>query len=162
MTKFQSTWTDDVSNIAQSMWQDGYSATIIASVIGKSRSSVVSRMKRLGVVRAEGLPVLGADRIPAKTISRNGLPPRPAPAPRPVKPSRPATVPSQSPVMLADLLKHHCRAIPGEVLPNGLTLYCGDPKAEGSSYCPFHHAAYTQPLKERIAHGQTGQRHEPV
>lgn len=46
------------------------------------------------------------------------------------------------PVSLLDAQPHQCRAIVGEEHGNGIAVYCGADKREGSSYCAGHHALY--------------------
>jgi hypothetical protein len=55
---------------------------------------------------------------------------------------------SPAPVALMQLKVHHCRYVVGDV--NGpRTLYCGERKATGSSYCARHHAL----TRTRVPHG---------
>ncbi len=152
MAKFDPKWTRQQLEDAKELWLGGKTATQVADVVGKSRSAVVGKMKRLGLLKKEqgiALPK-GAPRSVKK--SKLPLPPMELP---------PVIVPEASslnPVTLENLRKHHCRAILGDVGPEGFAMYCGDPKAEGSSYCSFHHGLYTQPLTVRVRHGETRQR----
>lgn len=109
-------------------------------------------MKRLNLLKSgQRAPVRKATPLPRR---KSKLPTPPMVLPKVILPE----TASLHPVLLEALRDHHCRAILGEVGRDGFALYCGDPKAEGSSYCAFHHGLYTQPPTPRMSYGQTRQR----
>jgi hypothetical protein len=66
----------------------------------------------------------------AKPVTKPEAPPEPIrPPPRPLDATKP--------VLLVDLESHHCRWPVSE--PRDM-LFCGRPKQDGSSYCPYHTA----------------------
>lgn len=143
MPKIEPKWSKKDFEKAEELWLAGHSATSVASILGKSRSAVVGKMKRAGLLRKD----TGTQTVKV-AAARKSPPP----------PLAPLTASSLHPVPLSNLKPHHCRAILGDVGKDGFAMYCGDPKAEGSSYCLFHYGLYTQPPKERVAHGETSQR----
>lgn len=152
MSPTEPKWSPKDIELASKMWVDGQSGTLIGLAIGKTRSSVVGKMKRLGLDRPAGVVLHAMARPPG--VSRSAIYRRRAAVPEPA----PSAPPSQHPVNLMELEQWHCRAILNEPDHDDPAMYCGDPKADGSSYCPFHFGLYTQPLKERMAHGQTSER----
>jgi len=134
-------WTRAQLEQAREMWVAGKTATQIAAIVGKSRSAVVGKMKRLGVLERATPPVKTVKRV-ATNVKKLTQEPDPLPPPVFV---------SLKPVLLQNLKSHHCRAILGDVGMDGFAWYCGDPRAEGSSYCSHHRGLYTQPLKERLS-----------
>lgn len=141
-------WTTQQIDKAKELWLSGNTATQVSQVVGKTRSAVVGKMKRLGLLKRDTA-------VPAPIPVRKLKVPQP---PTPLPPVTPPATSSLNPVPLAKLKPQHCRAILGDVGADGFAIYCGDPKAEGSSYCAFHHGLYTQPLTPRMSHGQTGRR----
>lgn len=135
-------WTREQLEEAKELWLSGKSASVVGKAVGKSTSAVIGKMKRLGIHRRSVTPTTIA------RINLNRKVVRPGPQPRP-EAEWPATA-GQHPVRLPNLKPHHCRAILGDVGVDGAALYCGDPKAEGSSYCPHHKGLFVQPLKERL------------
>jgi hypothetical protein len=47
-----------------------------------------------------------------------------------------------------ELNNTHCKSVEGTGA-DGLATYCGHPRAEGSSFCPSHHAIYWTPPQPR-------------
>jgi GcrA cell cycle regulator len=137
-------WSADDENTLCRMWADGYSASEIGVVVGRSRNSCIGKVHRLGL----------SERSPhAKRKAARVNRPQ---APRPlriasVKPliaySRPKKVKLEVPLMekpvslnvqLMELKpgRMECRWIEGEPT-SGM---CGHVVAPGRSYCPFHAA----------------------
>jgi GcrA cell cycle regulator len=118
-------WNADQLATLRSMWLAGYSGTAIGAVLGISRSAVLGKISRLGLLRAKR----------GKRPIRN-KPPRNAKPKFPflarIKRVRPKPA---GPVHFAQLAAHHCRWMPGEPQTQ---MYCGQTRISGSSYCAFH------------------------
>lgn len=108
-------------------------ATQIAALIGVSRNAVIGRSHRLGLINLRSAPRVKV--------------PKPRRRTKPVKvfvsppvPVVPLNIP------FGELERHHCREIVGTG-DYGLSLSCGHPKNEDSSYCRWHHVLnhYTRP-----------------
>src|SRR6185369_15327167 len=133
-------WTAAQLDAAKKRWLSGESASRIAVSMGKTTRAVVSKMKRIGITKNDR--TLRA--IRARNVRKVSLPQLPIVEPPPPPGSR-------QPLTLLKLRANSCRAIIGDVGPDGFALYCGDPQAEGSSWCPYHFGLYTQPPKEKEA-----------
>lgn len=131
-------WTKKQLSSAQSMWLAGIPASKIAVELGKTRGAVVGKLRLLGLFKIANRPRIAP--TPKRKVVKPAAPPK-APPEVPI----PKVFQPGSPVLLEGLKSHHCRAILGDVGPDGFALYCGDPKAEGSSWCSFHLGLYTQP-----------------
>ena len=140
MPKNDRIWTREQLDQARDLWVAGKTATHISGIVNRSRSAVVGKMKRLGLLR-RNVPPVETVKHAATNVKKPTM--EPAPAEQPV-------VSSLNPVLLTDLKSHQCRAILGDVGSDGFAWYCGDPKAEGSSWCAFHRGLYIQPPKERV------------
>lgn len=119
-------------------------ASAIANMLGCTRNAVIGRARRLGL---DKLKPTGVKREPGsqKRVKRvNGEKKiRTAPVREfesPPMPVAPLNIP------FIDLEeRHHCREIVGTG-DYGLSLSCGHPQIEASSYCEFHHRLnYTRP-----------------
>lgn len=133
-------WSKKEFEDAKQWWIAGLTADEIGSRLGRTRGSVLGKIKRLGVQRE----------APRRTVVKREVARRETvkaapPAPEPIKEKVP-----ENPVLLEALGRNHCRAIIGDVGTVDTTLYCGDPKAEGSSYCTFHTGRFTQPPKPKV------------
>jgi hypothetical protein len=113
------TWTHDATVQAAGLWRSGASAGIIAEAIGATRSSVVAKLRRLGVRRAVAKPIVSL------------LPP-----PKP-KAASEAPAPPLEPlwVSIVALERGMCRYVSDE----GEARFCGLPALPGSSWCQTHH-----------------------
>lgn len=151
MSKTDPRWTKEQLELARTLWLEGATAATIAAKVGKSRNSVVGKMKRLGLLNIANRPRPQLCSARRKTVKAE-------PAPTPVEPEPVVEFAPKNPVLLNQLRPIHCRAILGDVGPDGFAWYCGDPKAEGSSWCSHHRGLYFQPPKEKASHGQAGQR----
>src|SRR4051812_45482314 len=49
MTKASHEWPDDKAEKLRQMWTEGYSASEIANVVGKTRNAVIGKTHRLGL-----------------------------------------------------------------------------------------------------------------
>jgi hypothetical protein len=92
-------------------------------VLGTSRSAVLGKINRLGLMRARRGP---------RPVRHK--PPRSTKPKFPFLKRKPPPKPS-GPVSFAELADHHCRWMPGE--PH-TQMYCGATRISGSSYCTHH------------------------
>lgn len=116
------------------LFRKGRGFTDIGRVLGFSRRVVATRIAQLGLKR---------DLVKTRPV-------KPARLSRPKLP-----VVGAKPIRFLELRKGHCRAILDERDGNGGVLCCGEPKAEGSSWCAYHRGLYTQP---ETSNGQAGPR----
>lgn len=139
-------WTAERTDRLKALWADGLSASRIAAELGDgvTRNGVIGRAHRVGAARRiEGQAPADAS---AKRLASARMRPSRAKAPTAVAPPEPRAA---GPVTTLDLKPHHCRWPMGEV--TGLeTLFCGEVKDEGSSYCPAHRARAVQPVQRRM------------
>jgi GcrA cell cycle regulator len=145
-------WSDTDIRTLRTMWQDGATATEIAATLGGgvSRGAVLGKIHRLGLKRSEDAQAKGRSESTPKS------PPK-APAQRPVlvsggnTPSEPVrrSPESSGPKPIWALGQCQCRWPMGDLLdPPG--LFCGEPTADGSSWCPVHaEMVYTGPNRPR-------------
>jgi GcrA cell cycle regulator len=118
-------WNADELATLHSMWRAGETGTTIAARLGTSRSAVLGKISRIGLMRGKRAPRPVRRKPPRRT----------KPKPKfPFLKRQPPRQPS-GPVPFAELAEHHCRWIPGE--PH-TQMYCGAAKITGSSYCATH------------------------
>lgn len=154
MQKNDKIWTRAQLDKARDMFVAGHSAAEISGQVGKSRSAVIGKIKRLGLTRKDHPTTRNTKQ--KTTNVKNGT--HGTDAVPDVPPAPPPPFVPKVPVLLAQLRREHCRAIIGDVGPDGFAWYCGDPKAEGSSWCVHHHGLYLQPPKPKEFYGKTSQR----
>jgi len=116
-------WNADELATLHSMWRAGETGTTIAAKLGTSRSAVLGKISRIGLMRSKRPvrrkpPRTTKPKFPFIARIKRAAPPKPA-----------------GPVHFAQLAEHHCRWIPGE--PH-TQMYCGATKITGSSYCATH------------------------
>jgi hypothetical protein len=126
----------------KTMHAAGASASVIAKALGRSRNSICSKFKILGLHREK--PV-GDEREPIKKTK--SLTPKP-PAPRAlslVRTNKPALIDSR-PVGIVHSGEDQCRAILDTRGPDGLVMFCGAPVTYRglctSSFCETHHQLF--------------------
>lgn len=128
-------WTDERQATLKHLWESGQTIGQVAAALGTTRGSVAGRLDRMGLFRN-----------PDRT-----RPPRPPRKKKVCKPwserkhryqNRKAKVIEMAPEPAAlnltfqQLEKNDCRYV---VTADHPTLFCGHPKADGSSYCAHHH-----------------------
>jgi hypothetical protein len=138
-------WTDKADARLTACVAEGMSRSQAAAAINEqfgtsyTRSAVSGRMDRLGLkAKLSGLPKkkqpwgFHSNRIPQRRpADLRKL--APAPKPRAI---------AVDPVPLVKLKDCHCRAVVEERGDDGLAVFCGAERVDGSSYCAAHHGEY--------------------
>lgn len=137
----QVTWTDERIERLKELHADKLSAGRIAHEFGVTRNSICGKLHRLGL-QSNGSPRHKMTRrVPKARPSRERARPRTAPT------QRAAQLPASSEFLgipFVALERRHCRY---PKIINGVTLYCGQPKIEESSYCWSCHQICYQPAQ---------------
>lgn len=161
-------WTEQDEDTLRRMVREGYTGSEIASVIKKTRNSVVGKAARLqlglGSVRKRDVPKVSvAKTAPARTLKPTkiqsfGFVQQPFQKSKKYKPfiepkDSSQTLPGmdlttydvqnkiKGGITILDLHYYSCRAILGPV--NGVnTIYCGEATVIGKSFCPHHCLRY--------------------
>ena len=160
-------WTDERVDLLRRLWEDGLSASRIATQIGGiSRNAVIGKVHRLGlagrVKPSEAAPVparrkpLGEPQV--EIVEEPTLPEPPAivshrPAPDfPLAPPAPAPEPSalavSQRVTIMDLRESMCRWPLGDPTSPDFR-FCGGRSIAGLPYCTHHAQIAYQPAAER-------------
>jgi GcrA cell cycle regulator len=150
-------WSEALIARASELWLAGFTGGEIGRRLGLSRSAIMGKLRRLGLLRNDRRP-----RVPIRRAARLQAIPVPKPAPRkvpnkrnkrPLPPPEPYQAPPPPPVPpigsfgLLDLRAGHCRwPGPEDRAP---WTFCGAPQLFDSSYCKFHH---------ELAHNRGSQR----
>ncbi len=167
-------WTPEAERQLFNLWKEGYSASVIANMMGlPSRSSAIGKLTRLGYTNAHpDAPQRTKDMIAARgsrdRSSGGGWGGKRWSGRRSTKGAgKPVTVRSllksgaaifpiqMNPTSLLDLERDQCRFPLGDVNEPGTaeTMFCGAKQADGSSYCQHHHercqTPYKRPRKRR-------------
>lgn len=155
-------WTPERDAELRKLWADGLSASQIAGRLGSvTRNAVLGKVHRLGLAgRATISRMTYKQRAKPTTPKKprrednpqgwNGTITPPAPT---WTPSIPPSLPTVPTVSFVDLEHRHCRYIGDrpDLINLDTPVFCGQPKADGSSYCAAHHARCTQPPYGRLA-----------
>ena len=138
-------WHFEQETVLRRMWAEGYSASVIALAVGKSRNAVLGKRDRLGLPsrKTQSAKSFYARRSPAreKPPANHAWRKTWKPKAKRRKEPKPATPPpSEGTVSFMDRNASQCSYIYGE--PNGLdTMCCGMKVKLGSSFCEAHHKA---------------------
>lgn len=162
--RFTAPWAQVDLDEMRRLFDEGWSMGRIALALGRSRSSIAGKLRRLGIKRGD-TPTQGLARRhrppnPRRrkggTLKRSTPPPRPVGAPKfnvvPFKPREPEKPLPPLNVGIYDLTPAHCRwPVSGE---REHTLFCGHQRVTGSSYCGQHKALSVSlgTVSERQAH----------
>lgn len=154
-------WSADETAALEVHRAAGLSMSEIAKAMGRTRSAIAGRFNRLGwsMPQARVQEIRRAERAarapkpkrpvgrPAKPKAEKPLkPPKPEPiAPAPLRPFAPV-------VSIEALTLCSCRWPFGNPDEEGFG-FCGQPKREGSSYCPGHHVVAYPPAINRKQNG---------
>lgn len=152
-------WTEDRLTRLPVLWNEGYSASQVATLLGGgiTRNAVIGKVHRLGLSRrskrdgeakrAERLsPTSRATTPPPRPLARRAEP-EPLPLALPAAPAGPGVTIFH---LDAPGTQKLCRFIAAEVAGPDETLYCGAPTtAVGEPYCAYHKAkCWTGPQKK--------------
>jgi len=126
-------WTEARVAALSELWLAGTTGLEIAGRLGVTRSSVMGKLRRLGLLRQgrPRMPIVRRPQIPQMRTNKRSLPP-----PEPYRAPPPPPVPPIGSFNLLDLRNGHCRWPEGE-RPD--YRFCGRPQALQSSYCEIHH-----------------------
>jgi GcrA cell cycle regulator len=145
-------WTDDRVATLKKLWNDGLSASLIATKIGEvTRNAVIGKAHRLGLAgRTTGSrkrnPSCAASVFPAPARARRmrTQPRRQRELRRPIRaaPKRPLVLPELGPppdllVTVRTLTDRSCRWPIGDPKTNGFH-FCGRTKPASGPYCDHH------------------------
>lgn len=176
MTDATLTWTDERVERLKTLWQEGKSASFIASELGGvSRNAVIGKVHRLGLSgrgkapekvaaskprqKPADAPAAPAPAAQPISVGATALAPSPAelPAPQPIARPTPRAVPQPSPeivvplsdrVTIMDLRESMCRWPLGD--PSAPDFrFCGARSLTGMPYCDHHAQIAYQPSADR-------------
>lgn len=116
-------WTEARTKTVIRLWTDGNTAAAIAAVLGCSRTTVSSKVNRLGLVM-HGLLREGSQRQRTEELLPDPSPPADG---------------DVAQLQLVDLTDGTCRWPVGDPLREGFG-FCGKEVREGSVYCDHHHS----------------------
>jgi GcrA cell cycle regulator len=156
--KSGSRWTFEQVDILLKLVREGYSASLIAEQLGKTRSAVLGKKHRMGASNSRETalqPIYkkGGNGPPGKRGHPSPRPERvPTAQPKRVKPPKPDLVKPEpfdpkKYFLLENLLENQCKW-PVNDPPPGRFLFCGQRKIGASVYCQTHadmHASRQQP-----------------
>lgn len=138
-------WSEALIARASELWLAGFTGGEIGRRLGLSRSAIMGKLRRLGLLRNDRRP-----RVPMRRAAQLQAIPVPKPAPRkvprkrntrPLPPPEPYQAPPPPPVPpigsfnLLDLRHNSCRWPEGD---GPIYVFCGRPQASQSSYCEEH------------------------
>lgn len=142
-------WTDENIVLLKQLATQGISASEIAVRFKVTRSAVLGKLHRLGIVKA--MPLNRKSPMPRQRPQTPGIAPLAAQSPAPVlrspKPRKAIPEPpkpQRGPFHILDLGAGQCRFATGHRM--GVHLFCGAECGTGSSWCPEHSARVFQPL----------------
>ncbi len=123
-------WLDHLGEYVAEQWRAGLSATQIAGRMGKTRSAVLGKLYRLGLLGKRQQDQRQTQKLKrgASSSPRKRQPARERLALPPAAPVPPLLIP------LIFTSKDQCKYIPNT---DGLT--CGHPVVPGESWCGFHY-----------------------
>jgi GcrA cell cycle regulator len=138
--RLPSIW-DDPANIERlvTMWETaGISAAQIGKILGVSKSAIIGKAHRLGLVdraqpRAARLLKIAQNNEQVSSQPNK----RPLPPPKPYQAPTPPPAPAYGTLKVLDLRHNSCRWPEGD---GPIFVFCGRPRHHESSYCAEHHA----------------------
>jgi GcrA cell cycle regulator len=133
-------WPGALIDRLKTLWNENrLTASQMAERLGISRNAVLGKANRLGLPTHKAK---SAKPAPKPIPKAKKLPPV---LPIVDEPAPPAELQFVG-VSLLELGPHDCRYPQGDAVPY---RFCGQPKREGSSYCPYHHALSYHPRSSR-------------
>jgi hypothetical protein len=149
-SRYINIWTPAIDEEMIALIAEKKSASVIGEILsGKygvriNRNMVIGRCHRSGIEMGKrgspGRPKRPGGGKVVRLQSKRRLPPTIMDDDTP--PVEPLFVP------FMDLTSKQCTSVEGTG-GDGLATYCGHPRAEGSSFCPSHHAIYWNPPQPR-------------
>ena len=149
-------WTREQVERLEALWREGHAARAIGLAFGVSRSAVLGKLSRLGMLGKPRIRLPAVRLLKTEQVSKPRIKPpqkpqmrpnkRPLPPPEPYQAPPPPPLPPIGRFSLLDLRHNSCR------WPNGERpdyRFCGMPRVGESSYCSEHHA---------VAHSRGSQR----
>ena len=149
-------WTDEASDLAASLWRQGFTGGQIASALGErgvkvSRNSVLGKLFRMGLVGASTIKrdtsLVGKRncqrlRAQQKEARRLVACEKPRPATVKAKPQavRPSVEAEALNVPFGELQPYMCRAVTDPT--RFAQRFCGHVRADASPYCETHAARF--------------------
>lgn len=135
-------WTEELIDLAKTMWMEGKSAGVIADRLGTSRNSVIGKLHRLNITNAtrgvkayrpadERVRSVRKSRAAAKAAKNPKPVPPPRKAPTMLKPDSPPATGNKG---LLDLRARDCRW-PVGAATGADQRFCAAPVEDGP-YCP--------------------------
>jgi len=127
-------WTEARVAALSELWLAGTTGLEIAGRLGVTRSSVMGKLRRLGLLRQgrPRMPIMRRPQIPQMRTNKRPLPP-----PEPYQVPPPPPPPAYGTLTLLDLRHNSCRWPEGD---GPIYVFCGRPQAPDSSYCEAHRA----------------------
>lgn len=122
------------------------SSSQIGNLLGVTRCAVIGRARRLGLAKLKPTGV-GRDPESKSRARRVNGEKKIRKAPTREFDSAPMLVAPLN-IRFIDLERHHCREVVGTGGYN-LSISCGHPQIEASSYCEFHHRLNYKDLEQR-------------
>lgn len=159
-------WTDERVELLKKLWQEGLSASMIATQLGGvTRNAVIGKVHRLGL-SGRTKTITTSSRVAQQkprqqsaprptvqplTFGATALKPRPVPAPRPVAAPEPIPFPAPAGdrISILQLTERTCRWPIGDPATSEFG-FCGASKEPGGApYCPYHCRIAYQPVVDR-------------
>ncbi len=148
----KSQWSDDDRvDLLKRLWAAGWSASKISREMDCTRSAVLGKVNRLGLIGTRSREATAKNNKAPRPLASRALmnPPYRPPPVRPLPPT-PPNAPTSLDIMFSDLRKNQCKFAYGTSHPY---LFCGH-DTYGGSWCPFHHKATQVPVEpRRVNHG---------
>lgn len=142
--QFKPSWDEDSSATVKKLWDDGANASEIGRTLGRTRSAVLGFIHRKGWQRNR----TGNTVVRLKPFQPK---PGPKPPPRPTVADRvKLPIAARAPIIpeppalfktIVALAHDECHFAVSKDSPH---VFCGQPTADRSSYCPHHRAVTTR------------------
>jgi hypothetical protein len=124
-----SVWdSPDSEKVLRTMWKQGATAATIADALHTSRNSVIGKVHRLGLTRDGAQAKPKSNVVPLRRIRKKA-----------------AMVRAGGPVPILKAKWFHCRAVLDQRGRDGLAMFCGETKVDGTPWCAKHRLAFIRP-----------------
>jgi hypothetical protein len=126
-----SVWDEPNSEqVLRTMWKQGATAASIADVLHTSRNSIIGKVHRLGLNRDGGQQACASKPKAKSNIVRLR------------RARKKAVVVQGGPVPFLKLRWFHCRAVLDQRGKDGLAMFCGEKKVDGTPWCATHRSRF--------------------